>query len=1102
MEPESFYTIETPPSERYGKPPVLDRSRQRFDDGSGSGNGNGNGNSNGGLSRDAAGSQSMRSTTSGGGGRYDRATRGAADPVPPRRTSIGSTNNRKMWADDRSPLQRLELTLDSITKEEKRARVEAAERRMREKAEATAAEVAAEGGGAPAGAPAPAPVSTGNSGNGGDRQVKAPGRRSTGGQQQQVRFRDTRNETPPLDQEETHRPIAADPVLAQPSAAVSNTITAATNNNTAQTEPPPAGLRPPEANGPKQYDLTGLSPRSRIATAINASVEGAQRTSLPPQRNLSFRERAGKNDIDLPRESIEASPPPALPPAAAAAVAALAAAAQRPVTSPNGGSIPTRNSSNKLRKNPPGDPWYNVRRDAEERATSSGQPHVTPREQQEIARENAAAANVIRTRSMSGAIKKPPPSHYETMGGGPPPRRDPQFAGYEAVARSNPQFQAARGPPPPDVRVGRSNTMPSGRQPLIPAAENMRQAGSTVSSVRFAGIPDHDEDDDDEKNAHHHRFRNYMHPLHGRHRPDQTIYQKPQYLDEWENATTGVLSDTFLDLSAVESAVEESDSPDEQHSDKTDRNPPIVRNDQTDPAVPWWENKRRSSYSQPPDPKPQPKVQPKPKPVVVREPEVVNDRGHTGFKPPLYLKCGPLLRYCGIRKEGPEVQAGQTTSTSTATNREFWRGSVMIVTNDSESSYEVAPSLRLFVQPIELLPPPPAELRGVKLPEEYVDPIAGIPKVGRRGETLYVKPIESFEEAKDVSLLEPDDGLFEITRSPPNFDPRAPEPPLSFTSRTKRRQVDGEKVGKYQEVRGFRLHAEQGYTFWRFNIEVELRDAQQRIAYRINRGPATAFWVPARSTSMNVMFYSCNGFSLSVNPDELTGPDPMWRDVLNTHQTRPFHVMLGGGDQIYNDAVMRETQHFQNWLKLKNPLHKKNAQFTADMQAELEAFYFERYAKWFSRGLFGLANSQIPMVNMYDDHDIIDGFGSYPHHFMNSPVFSGLGNVAFKYYMLFQHQSLPVETEQTEPSWCLGTKPGPYIKELSRSLLMSLGGSMALLAVDCRTERTQKEVVQEETWRAIMDRCYEEIKTNETQHLLVLLGVPIAYPRLVWLENM
>ena len=31
--------------------------------------------------------------------------------------------------------------------------------------------------------------------------------------------------------------------------------------------------------------------------------------------------------------------------------------------------------------------------------------------------------------------------------------------------------------------------------------------------------------------------------------------------------------------------------------------------------------------------------------------------------------------------------------------------------------------------------------------------------------------------------------------------------------------------------------------------------------------------------------------------------------------------------------------------------------------------------------------------------------------------------------------------------------------------------------------------------------CYGEIEKGKVEHLLVLLGVPIAYPRLVWLEN-
>jgi hypothetical protein len=427
----------------------------------------------------------------------------------------------------------------------------------------------------------------------------------------------------------------------------------------------------------------------------------------------------------------------------------------------------------------------------------------------------------------------------------------------------------------------------------------------------------------------------------------------------------------------------------------------------------------------------------------------------------------------------------------------------MIVTQDSGSSYDIAPMLRLFVQDIQLLPPPPHQVNG-ELPSEYVDPISGHPKLGRRGEVLYVRPVEHLEEAKDLSRDETDDGLYEKSRSPPDIPPPngAAELPQSFAGRHKRIRTDGEKLQKYKDVRGFRLHAERGCTFWRFNVEVELREKQQRIAYRINRGPCMAFWVPPRGQAMNMMFHSCNGFSASVNPNDLSGPDPMWRDVLNTHQSQPFHVMIGGGDQIYNDSVGRECGLFDEWLDIRNPQHKHTAVFTSDMQDEMEEFYLERYCMWFSQGLFGLAASQIPMVNMYDDHDIFDGYGSYPHHYMKSPVFTGLGAVAFKYYMLFQHQSILTETENTEPSWILGPQPGPYIKELSRSLYVSMGGKVALLAVDCRTERTEHNVIDDKTWEKIMNRMYAEVRRGQVEHLLVLLGVPIAYPRLVWLENM
>ncbi|MCJ1396962.1 hypothetical protein MMC11_000154 [Xylographa trunciseda] len=496
----------------------------------------------------------------------------------------------------------------------------------------------------------------------------------------------------------------------------------------------------------------------------------------------------------------------------------------------------------------------------------------------------------------------------------------------------------------------------------------------------------------------------------------------------------------------------------------------------------------------------------------------------TTFDPPLFLKCGPLLRYTGLKRDKLEQPGSRGASVM---ERETWRGSVMIVTIDSESTYSPIPTLRLFHQPMDLLPPPPQQVDGVggeDLPSEYVDPIAGLPKMTRSGGTVYVKPVEDLDEGVDVSRIEDDDGLYEVTRTanvPTGYGKadellgRSPHPILN---KNKASQTNNRRPGKFQEVKAVRLHAERGVTFWRFNLEVELGDNQARIAYRINKAASIGFWVPARGQSMNIMFHSCNGFSLSVNPADFSGPDPLWRDVLNTHQTRPFHVMLGGGDQIYNDAVMRQTTLFQEWLNIKNPLRKHEAKFTPEMQNELETFYLERYSMWFSQGLFGMANSQIPMVNLWDDHDmertpergmiadrfsadIIDGFGSYPHHFMSTPVFSGLGSIAFKYYMLFQHQSVVDEITADEPSWLLGASPGPYINELSRSLFMFLGKNIAFLGLDCRTERMREEILSGASYDLAFERCRREIVRGETKHLIVLLGVPIAYPRLVWLEN-
>lgn len=485
-------------------------------------------------------------------------------------------------------------------------------------------------------------------------------------------------------------------------------------------------------------------------------------------------------------------------------------------------------------------------------------------------------------------------------------------AGHAQGTRAATRFQPQDPLPAEAVR----NPGPGPKYQVPPQTVNAQRAHDQIAFERedahLPSVP---------QQSHTHHLPNMFH----RHHHEERRYTSSQPLDEWKTAEAASLTAEDLDIDSVET--------------------------EADSKMPWWE-KRNSQHRRSSGPG-----------MAQVDGAYEEPAGQTHFTPPLYIKCGPLLRYCGMRRE---PRMGRS-------DKWVWRGSVMIVTIDQHSSYERRPTLRLFLQPKDLLPPPPAQLdesTGQKLASEYVDPLAGEIKMSRTGKTLYVKPVEDLDEEADLSRREDDSGLYEESKSATNH-----------TSRIKKK--DGEKCNKYREVKGVRLYAERGVTFWRFNLEIELGKDQARVAYRINKGPAIGFWVPARGETMNIMFHSCNGFSLSVNPHEFCGPDPLWRDVLNNHQTRPFHVMIGGGDQIYNDAATRQTNYFRDWLGTKNAMHKHSAEFTDDMQNELEEFYLNRYAMWFSQGFFGMANSQIPMINMWDDHDIIDVREVYVHaHFV------------------------------------------------------------------------------------------------------------------------
>lgn len=301
----------------------------------------------------------------------------------------------------------------------------------------------------------------------------------------------------------------------------------------------------------------------------------------------------------------------------------------------------------------------------------------------------------------------------------------------------------------------------------------------------------------------------------------------------------------------------------------------------------------------------------------------------------------------------------------------------------------------------------------------------------------------------------------------------------------------------------------RGISFFRFDLELEMpKEAGVEVKYCWGEEhPEYAFVVPGMNETMRSMFYSCNGLSLSADPKDF--PASLWKDVMRNHETSPYHLMLGGGDQLYCDSIR---------CALPDGLFSHSGELqNEEKYAELiDAFYLKQYTLWFGQGFWEGPLGQtkqkqwvdalatIPSINIYDDHDIIDGYGTYDHHTMKRPVFRLLGEYAYRYYMLFQQNThWETDAKLQDPSWICTNKLGPYIHHPARSIYAQIGPTAAVLGLDCRTERTRHCICTPDLYAAMFERLTHEVRANKgIQHIYLILGVPIAYPRMVWAERL
>jgi hypothetical protein len=200
-------------------------------------------------------------------------------------------------------------------------------------------------------------------------------------------------------------------------------------------------------------------------------------------------------------------------------------------------------------------------------------------------------------------------------------------------------------------------------------------------------------------------------------------------------------------------------------------------------------------------------------------------------------------------------------------------------------------------------------------------------------------------------------------------------------------------------ARGRLLESWEGNHFYRYDVQLSLLNHREKNVtywFESNREQKWNFFVPALDEAHNWAFYSCNGFTSDVEDPETNfhGANPLWDDLLAAHDAKPFHTMIGGGDQIYNDDVLA-TPEMVEWLA-KDEEERATTEFDGQKRYAVEKYYFDHYIQHYTTGSYSKALSLIPSVNSWDDHDILDGYGSYPPKYQLCDVMQGMFLFSFR----------------------------------------------------------------------------------------------------------
>ncbi|KAK5108249.1 hypothetical protein LTR62_008633 [Meristemomyces frigidus] len=306
-----------------------------------------------------------------------------------------------------------------------------------------------------------------------------------------------------------------------------------------------------------------------------------------------------------------------------------------------------------------------------------------------------------------------------------------------------------------------------------------------------------------------------------------------------------------------------------------------------------------------------------------------------------------------------------------------------------------------------------------------------------------------------------------------------------------------------RQLKAHPIQSHQRWIFYRYDVDLRMEDdraAKWTYAVTSHLGCTRyEFLVASRyEQSWRFIAHSGNDFALNVNSNERTklgGVGLMWRDVLLKHQEcGGFHTQIGLGGQIYADRLWKDIPALRQWTQLSGKENRKQAPWSPKLEEDVSHAYFHYYTSHFDQPAIREAFAQIPQACCLDDHDIFDGFGSYPEYMQSSHVFKNLGRLGIEMYLLFQqhttHEILRAVSNDIDLFTITGT---------GWHFIKFLGPSVVVVGVDTRSEKSTTQVLAGPTYQGL----FPKIATlpPSVQHCLWLIPVPIVYPRLEAVEQ-